>query len=116
MWIASEAMIASVRVRSAASRSGPRWLYSNWWRQCLGETWASRARLRTGGHSWRLYRDVEHPDTIIERFTVASWSEFERQQRERWLEIDHEGVEKAVGYTVDNSRRRGYYLALRVPR
>jgi MFS family permease len=75
-----------------------------------------RSRLRTGGHSWRLYRDVEHPDTIIERFTVASWSEFERQQRERWLEFDHEGVEKAVAYTVDNNRRRGYYLALRVPR
>ncbi len=75
-----------------------------------------RSRLRTGGYSWRLYRDVERPDTVIERFTVASWSEFERQQRERWLDFDHAGVAKAVAYTVDNDRRRGYYLALRVPR
>jgi Transmembrane secretion effector len=75
-----------------------------------------RSRLRTGGHSWRLYHDVEHSDTIIERFTVASWSEFERQYTERWLEYDHEGLTKAVAYTIDNTRRRGYYLALRVPR
>jgi MFS family permease len=75
-----------------------------------------RSRLRTGGHSWRLYHDVEHPDTMIERFTVASWSEFERQYTERWLEYDHEGLTKAVAYTIDNTRRRGYYLALRVPR
>jgi MFS family permease len=75
-----------------------------------------RSRLRTGGHSWRLYRDVEHPDTIIERFTVASWSEFERQYTQRWLEYDHQGLAKAIAYTIDNTRRRGYYLALRVPR
>ena len=75
-----------------------------------------RSRLRTGGHSCRLYHDVEHPDTIIERFTVASWSEFERQYTERWLEYDHQGLAKAVGYTIDKNRRRGYYLALRVPR
>jgi MFS family permease len=75
-----------------------------------------RSRLRTGGHSWRLYRDVEHPDTVIERFTVASWSEFEHQRAERWVDYDHDGVEKARTYTVDGARRRGYYLALRVPR
>ena len=33
-----------------------------------------RSRLRTGGHSWRLYHSVEQPDTFLERFTVASWS------------------------------------------
>jgi MFS family permease len=75
-----------------------------------------RSRLRTGGHSWRLYHDVEHLDTIIERFTVTSWSEFERQHTERWLEYDHQGITKAIGYTIDNTRRRGYYVALRVPR
>ncbi len=75
-----------------------------------------RSRLRTGGHSWGLYRDVEHPDTIIERFTVASWTEFEHQRTQRWVDYDHEGVTKARAYTVDSDRRRGYYLAVRVPR
>jgi hypothetical protein len=47
---------------------------------------------------------------------VASWTEFERQRTERWLEFDTEGVVKAIGYTVDRTRRHGYYLAVRVPR
>jgi MFS family permease len=75
-----------------------------------------RSRLRTGGHSWRLYRSLEHPDTVLERFTVPSWTEFERQHTERWLESDHDGAAKAVGYTVDRSRRHEYYLAMRVHR
>jgi MFS family permease len=75
-----------------------------------------RSRLRTGGHSWRLYHSVEDPDTFLERFTVASWSEFERQRTERWLDYDTDGVTKAIGYTVDHTRRHGYYLAVRVHR
>ena len=73
-----------------------------------------RSRLRTGGHSWRLYRSAEHPDTVIERFTVPSWAEFERQHTERCLDSDHDGSAKAVGYTVDSTRRHQYYFALRV--
>jgi MFS family permease len=75
-----------------------------------------RSRLRTGGHSWRLYRSAEHPETVLERFTVTSWSEFERQHTERWLESDHQAADKAVSYTVDSTRRHAYYLALRVHR
>jgi MFS family permease len=75
-----------------------------------------RSRLRTGGHSWRLYHSVEQPDTFLERFTVASWSEFERQRTERWLDFDSDGVAKAIGYTVDRTRKHGYYLAVRVHR
>jgi MFS family permease len=75
-----------------------------------------RSRLRTGGHSWRLYRSAEHPDTVLEKFTVTSWAEFERQHTERWLDSDHDGSAKAVGYTVDSTRRHSYYLALRVHR
>jgi predicted MFS family arabinose efflux permease len=75
-----------------------------------------RSRLRTGGHSWRLYRSAEYPDTVLERFTVTSWAEFERQHTERWLDSDHEAAAKAVGYTVDNTRQHQYYLALRVHR
>ncbi len=75
-----------------------------------------RSRLRTGGHSWRLYRSAERPDIVLERFTVTSWADFERQHTERWLDSDHEAVARALGYTVDNDRRHSYYLALRVPR
>jgi hypothetical protein len=75
-----------------------------------------RSRLRTGGHSWRLYHSVGQPDTFLERFTVASWTEFERQRTERWLDFDTDGVAKAIGYTVDRTRRHGYYLAVRVHR
>jgi MFS family permease len=75
-----------------------------------------RSRLRTGGHSWRLYRSLENPDSVLERFTVPSWTEFERQHTERWLESDHDGAAKAVSYTVDSTRRHEYYLAVRVHR
>ena len=75
-----------------------------------------RSRLRTGGHSWRLYHSVGQPDIFLERFTVASWSEFELQRTERWLAYDSDGVTKAIGYTVDRARQHQYYLALRVPR
>jgi Transmembrane secretion effector len=73
-----------------------------------------RSRLRTGGHSWRLYRSLEHPDTILERFTVPSWTEFNRQRTERWLESDHDGAAKVASLTVEGTRRHEYYLAVRV--
>ncbi|OBI52296.1 MFS transporter [Mycobacterium sp. E787] len=73
-----------------------------------------RSRLRTGGHSWQLYRSAKSPQILLERFTVASWAEFERQHTERWLSSDHEAASKAVGYTVDNTRQHDYYLAVRV--
>jgi hypothetical protein len=75
-----------------------------------------RSRLRTGGHSWRLYHSIEDPDAVLERFTVPSWTEFQHQHTERWLESDHDGVATAVSYTVDSARRHEYYLALRVHR
>jgi MFS family permease len=75
-----------------------------------------RSRLRTGGHSWRLYHSIRQPDILLERFTVESWSEFERQRTERWLQYDSEGVTQAIGYTVDHNRTHDYYVAKRVPR
>ncbi|OBJ09443.1 MFS transporter [Mycobacterium sp. 1465703.0] len=75
-----------------------------------------RSRLRTGGHSWRLYHSVGQPDTFLERFTVASWTEFERQRTERWLEYDSDGIRKAIGYTVDRTRQHEYFVALRLRR
>lgn len=75
-----------------------------------------RSRLRTGGHSWRLYHSLEHPDLVLERFTVPSWTEYQRQYTERWLESDHDGMTKALGYTFDSTRGYEHYLALRVHR
>jgi hypothetical protein len=75
-----------------------------------------QSRLRTGGHSWRLYHSVEEPNSFLERFTVASWSEFERQRTERWVDIDHDGVAEALSYTVDQTRRHEYYVACRTPK
>ena len=75
-----------------------------------------RSRLRTGGHSWRLYHSVEQADLFLERFTVVSWSEFERQRSERWLGYDSENFTKAVDYTVDHTRTDEYYIAKRVHR
>ena len=67
-----------------------------------------RSRLRTGGHSWRLYHSVAQLDMFLERFTVASWTEFERQRTERWVEYDSEGVRNVIGYTVDRTRQHDY--------
>ena len=75
-----------------------------------------RSRLRTGGHSWRLYHSVGQLDTFLERFTVASWTEFERQRTERWVEFDSDNDATVIGHTVDRTRQHNYYLALHVPR
>src|SRR5690348_16610066 len=75
-----------------------------------------QSRLRTGGHSWRLYHSVGQPDTFLERFTVASWTEFERVRTERWLDYDSDGVQKALSFTVDGGRQHEYYLAHRMRR
>ena len=75
-----------------------------------------QSRLRTGGHSWRLYHSAGQSDTFLERFTVGSWTEFERQRTERWLEYDTDGVKKAIGFTVDRDRMYEYFLALRIRR
>lgn len=75
-----------------------------------------RSRLRTGGYSWRLYNSVARTDTFLERFTVAAWSEFERQRSARWLGHDSENFTAAVRCTVDQTRIDDYYAAKRVPR
>jgi MFS family permease len=75
-----------------------------------------KSRLRTGGHSWRLYHSVGHADTFLERFTVGSWTEFERQRTERWLEHDHDGVAEAIRFTIDCTRQHEYFLAQRLRR
>ena len=75
-----------------------------------------QSRLRTGGHSWELYRSPEDSDIVVERFTVLSWTEFQRQHTERWVDVDNDALAKAESYTVDSTSSREYYIALRVPR
>lgn len=75
-----------------------------------------QSRLRTGGHSWELYRSPEDSDVVVERFTVLSWTEFQRQHTERWVDVDNDALAKAESYTVDSTSSREYYIALRVPR
>jgi MFS family permease len=58
-----------------------------------------RARRRTGGYSWGLYRHGTDPQVRVEQFTVPSWSEFERQHRDRWTESDHQLITAALGHT-----------------
>lgn len=38
-----------------------------------------RWRLRTGAHSWALYRDLDVPQRWVESFSVSSWHEHLRQ-------------------------------------
>lgn len=58
-----------------------------------------RARRRTGGYSWGLYRDATDPQVRVEQFTVPSWSEFERQHGDRWTESDHQALAAALRHT-----------------
>ncbi|AWB91861.1 MFS transporter [Aeromicrobium chenweiae] len=60
-----------------------------------------RARRRTGGYSWGLYRDGSDQNVRVEQFTVPSWSEFQRQRRERWTESDHDLFAAAVTHAED---------------
>jgi MFS family permease len=75
-----------------------------------------QARLRTGGHSWQLYHSPEDPEIILERFTVLSWTEFQRQHTERWVDFDHDAFATAVSHTVESAPSMQYFIALRLPR
>lgn len=58
-----------------------------------------RARRRTGGYSWGLYRSAADPQVRVERFTVPSWAELQRQQRQRWTDSDHAAMSGALAHT-----------------
>ena len=58
-----------------------------------------KARRRTGGYSWGLYRQGADPQLRVEQFTVPSWGEFERQHRDRWTESDHHLITEALAHT-----------------
>ncbi|MBX5332982.1 MFS transporter [Rhodococcus fascians] len=61
------------------------------------------ARKRTGAYAWNLYRSLDVEDTVVEQFTVPSWSQYRRQREERWTGSDHDVVQKALTQTVDGA-------------
>lgn len=71
-----------------------------------------RSRRRTGGSRWGLYRSGEEPDSVMESFTVSSWSEFRRQQTERLTGRDREILATAVALCEGTPSER-HYLAMR---
>ena len=69
-----------------------------------------RARQRTGGHSWSLYRHGQDDLLRVEQFTVRSWSEFERQHRDRWTESDHDLIAAALTHTETGTTESEQHL------
>lgn len=58
-----------------------------------------RVRRRNGASSWKVFRDLEHEGSFIERFIVPSWGEYTRL-RERFTVVDHELRERVTEYQV----------------
>jgi predicted MFS family arabinose efflux permease len=58
-----------------------------------------RARLRTGGTRWELYRDGERPNQFVELFTVRSWEEHQRQHAGRLTKSDRVVEEAALSFS-----------------
>lgn len=73
-----------------------------------------RSRLRTGGTSWDLYRDGEHPDRFVEQYTVASWSEHLLQHEGRLTGVDRD-VDKAARALSDPAPTTWHYFTPAIP-
>ncbi|GGG22820.1 MFS transporter [Rhodococcoides trifolii] len=69
-----------------------------------------KARRRTGGYSWGLFRDGTDPALRVEQFTAPSWGDFERQHRERWTDSDHQRITEALEYTVTGATEKEEHL------
>ncbi|WP_328813769.1 MFS transporter [Rhodococcus sp. NBC_00297] len=69
-----------------------------------------KARRRTGGYSWALFRNGEDPSLRVEQFTARSWGDLERQHRERWTESDHQRMTEALSYTVTGTTEKEEHL------
>jgi hypothetical protein len=71
-----------------------------------------RARQRTGATSWRLYRDAEDSNALVESFVLGSWTEHERQHA-RMSERDDALIDRLQGMTIDDAPRSvTHYLAI----
>ena len=56
-----------------------------------------RIRRRDGAFMWELFRDIEHPDRMMECFMVESWIEHLRQH-ERVTVADRDVLERARAF------------------
>jgi MFS family permease len=72
-----------------------------------------RIRRRTGATSWRLYRDTERPDELIESFIVGTWDEHERQHQ-RVYPRDASVLDQ-LDATLAHPRQVEHFLAVRAP-
>ncbi|MFC6712472.1 MFS transporter [Branchiibius cervicis] len=71
-----------------------------------------RARSRSGGRAWRLYRSGDREGLLIEQFVVESWVEYERQHAERWTGYDHDAVVTALSCTTDGQWHERRFFAV----
>lgn len=71
-----------------------------------------RARRRSGGRNWRLYRSGDEDGLLVEQFIVESWVEYQRQHAERWTGYDHDAVVTALGCTTDGQWHERRFFAV----
>lgn len=71
-----------------------------------------RARSRSGGRAWRLYRSGDQEGLLVEQFIVESWVEYQRQHAERWTGYDHDAVVTALGCTTDGQWHEQRFFAV----
>lgn len=61
--------------------------------------YVEHSRRRTGARAWHLYDSREQPGTMVEAFTVGSWSEHLRQHESRTTGYDAEVLEAVRALT-----------------
>jgi MFS family permease len=71
-----------------------------------------QARRRTGARLWGLFRDIEDPESFLEVFTVADWTEHLRQHIERGTAMDRDAEERARSLVVPGTEPRVRHLVL----
>lgn len=68
------------------------------------------ARKRNGALAWRLYRDLESPERLVERFLVNSWLDYLRQA-ERITRNDQQMERRLQMLAIDGNVTVRRYLA-----
>jgi len=71
-----------------------------------------RSRLRNRVPQLGRYHRVGQSDMSSKGFTVASWTEFERQRTESWLNTIRRREERALVITVDRERQHELLVAV----
>jgi MFS family permease len=66
-----------------------------------------KARRRNGAQNWRLYRDIGEADHYVERFIVASWLDYLRQQARLTL-ADQSSERLLLRYRCETREPRRY--------